>query len=52
MSPQEVVNAINEAYDVKVFKSGNVFYGYSSNGMKIRMYINKDGKIISAFPSE
>ncbi len=50
MSPQEVVDAINEAYSNHVLKTGNEYYGYSSNGMKITMYLNKEGKIISAFP--
>lgn len=52
MSPQEVVNAINEAYASKVLNTGNEYYGYSNNGMRITMYLNKEGKIISAFPAQ
>ena len=53
MSPQEVVDAINEAYSNKVLAHGNKYIGKSSNGLKIGMYIRKsDGKIISAFPME
>ena len=52
MSPQEIINTINEANEVKVLKTGNEYYGYASNGMKISMYINKAGKVISAFPAE
>ena len=53
MSPQEVVDTINEAYSNKVLAYGNKYIGKSSNGLKIGMYIRKsDGKIISAFPSE
>ena len=48
---QQVVDAINEAYESKVFKVGNEYYGYDKNGMKIIMYLDKDtNKIISAFP--
>ena len=50
MSPQEVVDSINEAYSNHVLKTGNEYYGYSSNGMKITMYLDKNSKIISAFP--
>lgn len=52
MSPQEIINSINEANEVKVLKTGNEYYGYASNGMKISMYINKAGKVISSFPAE
>ena len=53
MSPQEVVDTINEAYSNKVLSNGNEYIGKSSNGLKIGMYIRKsDGKIISAFPME
>ena len=53
MSPQEIIDAINEAYSNKIFMIGsrNTYIGTSKNGMEIEMYI-KDGKIISAFPKE
>ena len=53
MSPQEIVDTINEAYSNKYLAHGNKYIGKSSNGLKIGMYIRKsDGKIISAFPME
>ena len=53
MSPQEIVDTINEAYSNIVLAHGNKYIGKSSNGLKIGMYIRKsDGKIISAFPME
>lgn len=53
MSPQEVVDTINEAYEARVFdtNSRNIYEGISKNGMKITMYLDSDEKIISAFPS-
>jgi len=52
MSPQIIIDSINEAYAMKVFKVGNEYYGYAKNGIKITMYIDKNGKIISAFPAK
>lgn len=50
-SAQNVVDGINQAYNNRVFKAGNEFYGYTSNEMKIEMYIDLNTKqIISAFP--
>lgn len=53
MSPQEIVDTINEAYEARVFdtNSRNIYEGISKNGMKITMYLDSDEKIISAFPS-
>ena len=53
MSPQEVVDAINEAYETRVFdaNSRNTYEGISKNGIKITMYLDSEQKIISAFPS-
>ncbi|MEI3614645.1 EndoU domain-containing protein [Pseudogracilibacillus sp. SO30301A] len=47
---QQVVDAINEAYDNKVFILGNTYEGLTADGMVIRMYLDQDDKIISAFP--
>lgn len=47
---QQVVDAINEAHDNKVFITGNTYEGLTADGMVIRMYLDHDGKIISAFP--
>ena len=51
-TPQQVVNAINEAYANRSFVTGsfNEYSGRTSNGMSITMYLNKNGKIVSAFP--
>ena len=53
MSPQEVVDAINEAYETRVFDANarNTYEGISKNGIKITMYLDSEQKIISAFPS-
>lgn len=47
---QEVVDAINEAYDTKQFITGNTYEGLSADGVIIHMYLDKDDQIISAFP--
>jgi hypothetical protein len=47
---QQVVDAINEAYDTRTFITGNTYEGLTSEAMIIRMYLNQDDKIISAFP--
>lgn len=47
---QDVVNAINEAYEVKTFINGNTFEGVTSDGVVIRMYLDNNEQIISAFP--
>ena len=49
-SPQQVVDAINEAFANKVFSRGNTYIGTTSSGMTIEMYIDSTGQIISAFP--
>ena len=54
LSPQQVVDAINEAYSNCELKIGtrNTYQGITKNGMKIDMFLNQNGKIISAFPEE
>ncbi len=47
---QEVVDAINEAYENRIFITGNTYEGLTDEGMMIRMYLNDQNKIISAFP--
>lgn len=51
-TPQQVVDAINEAYANKILQPGsvNVYIGKSSGGMKIKMRLSADGKITTAFP--
>src|SRR5699024_1082694 len=47
---QEVVDSINEAYDSKQFLNGNTYEGVTDEGVVIHMYLDKNDKIISAFP--
>ncbi|KXT68180.1 putative cytosolic protein [Streptococcus gordonii] len=51
MSPQKVVDAINEAYSNKIYQEGSrgVYVGSSKEGIKIRMVLTDDGKIITAY---
>ena len=53
MSPQEVVDSINEAYETRVFDTNSInkYEGISKNGMNITMYLDSEKKIISAYPS-
>ena len=52
MTPQEVIDAINEAYGnrVMLYEKNEVYVGFAANGMEVIMFIGKGGKIISAFP--
>lgn len=50
LDSQEVVDAINEAYEERVFISGNTYEGLTKDGIVIRMYLDNQEKIISAFP--
>lgn len=47
---QQVVDAINEAYEARSFLTGNTYEGLAVSGIHIRMYLDDDEKIISAFP--
>ncbi len=47
---QQVVDAIQEAYKKKEYKDKGNYIGTLSNGMKIEMFIDNNGKILSAFP--
>lgn len=47
---QDVVDAINEAYDNRSLKTGNTYAGLTKDGLEINMYLTQDDKIISAFP--
>ncbi|KMP28360.1 cytoplasmic protein [Bacillus wiedmannii] len=51
-SPQKIVDNINEAYNNRTYEFGNTYSGIGSDGIRISMYIDGNGKIISAFPSE
>lgn len=50
MSPQEVVEAINEAYGNRVYIRGNTFVGETDLGVKIEMFLDKNDRIISVYP--
>lgn len=47
---QDVVDAINDAYENRTFISGNTYEGLTEEGMIIRMYLDQKERIISAFP--
>ncbi|MCI0764384.1 EndoU domain-containing protein [Bacillus sp. TL12] len=51
-SRTQVLKAIEEAYGNARFQAGssNAYIGVTSNGMKIRMFLTPNRKIISAFP--
>ena len=48
-SPQQIVNAIHEAYGNKVNVSGSRYRGHSQ-GINIEMYLTPEGMIKSAYP--
>jgi hypothetical protein len=50
MSPQDVVDSINEAYDSRHFLRRNAYEGETLLGMRISMCLDSAGKIISAYP--
>lgn len=47
---QDVVDAINEVYDIRTFISGNTYEGLTNEGVLIHMYLDDQDRIISAFP--
>lgn len=51
-SRQQVIDAINDAYDRKVPQPGskNVFVGRTEARMLIKLRLDADGKITTAFP--
>lgn len=50
-SAQQVVDAINEAYDDRNFITGNTYEGFTSEGVLVSMYLDQNDQIISAFPN-
>lgn len=50
MSPQDVIDAINEAYENKQKIGDNLYAGLTNDGMEIDMALNKKGIIITAYP--
>ena len=53
MSTREFVDTINEAYSNKIYQEGSrgVYVGNSEEGIKIRMVLTDDRKIITAYPT-
>lgn|SRR5690625_1319852 len=47
---QDVVDAINEAYEMKEHLTGNTYEGLTEEGISVQMYLDNNEKIISAFP--
>ena len=52
MSPQEIVDAINEAYSNMELIEGSRYSGTSRNGIDIEIILNSEGKIITAYPQK
>ena len=50
MSPQDVIDAINEAYDNKVEIGDGLYAGLTDDGMEIDMVVSKKGIITTAYP--
>src|SRR5699024_2251150 len=47
---QDVVDAINEAYDNRTHINGNKCEGLTADGIKERLYLTVISQLISAFP--
>lgn len=48
---EQVIKAISEAYDTREVKSGrNFILGESANGLKIRLWLDENGKVFDAMP--
>lgn len=50
LKPQDVVDAINEAYENRTHLNGNTYEGLSDEGIVVHMYLDESNHIISAFP--
>jgi toxin YxiD len=46
----KVINTINEAYETKIKIGNNKYVGKTSSGIDVEMYLNYDGKIVTAYP--
>ena len=49
-SPQDVIDAINEAYENRVEIGDNLYAGLTKDGMEIDMALTKKGIITTAYP--
>ncbi|MBQ8994543.1 MAG: EndoU domain-containing protein [Oscillospiraceae bacterium] len=50
MSPQDVIDAINEAYENRVEIGDGLYAGLTNEGMEIDMALTKKGIIVTAYP--
>lgn len=50
MIPQQIINAINEAYNSRELYYNSMLKGKTSYGFEVGMYLDKNNKISSAFP--
>lgn len=50
MTPQQIVNAINEDYTSRESYYNSMLKGKTSYGFEISMYLNENNKISTAFP--
>ena len=49
-TPQQVIDAINEAYENRVLLDGSLYAGMTKDGIEIDMALDESGKIITAYP--
>ncbi len=49
MSPQDVVDSINEAYNGRTLVSGNEYWGPTSEGFNVTVIL-RSGRILTAWP--
>jgi hypothetical protein len=51
MTPQDVVDSINEAYNTRVHQTGDRYVGVTSSGMRIQLILDPtSGKVTNAWP--
>ena len=49
-TPQQVIDAVNEAYENRILLSGSLYAGLSEEGIEIDMALDENEKIITAYP--
>lgn len=49
-TPQQVIDAINQAYENKELLNGSLYAGITEEGIEIDMALDEEGKIITAYP--
>ena len=50
MTPQDVVDAINQAYENAERIGNDLYAGITDDGIEIDMYLTSKGKITTAYP--